>query len=138
MGEAARDAGIALLDLSASAPPVDVLRDQGFLEGFGVDVKDENVIGDENAPRIVGHDVTSGNEEGGRLCLPSRGIPIVLISHNLPHVFEVADRIHIHRLDPPDPPSGQAAVRHQSPGTWHVGCRGLHDRGARLPDAIAA
>ncbi|WP_179188306.1 ATP-binding cassette domain-containing protein [Kiloniella majae] len=28
----------------------------------------------------------------------SRGIPIVLISHNMPHVFEIADRIHIHRL----------------------------------------
>jgi fructose transport system ATP-binding protein len=28
----------------------------------------------------------------------SRGMPIVLISHNMPHVFEVADRIHIHRL----------------------------------------
>ena len=28
----------------------------------------------------------------------SRGIPIVLISHNMPHIFEVADRIHIHRL----------------------------------------
>jgi fructose transport system ATP-binding protein len=28
----------------------------------------------------------------------SRGLPIVLISHNMPHVFEVADRIHVHRL----------------------------------------
>jgi fructose transport system ATP-binding protein len=28
----------------------------------------------------------------------ARGLPIVLISHNMPHVFEVADRIHIHRL----------------------------------------
>lgn len=28
----------------------------------------------------------------------SRGIPIILISHNMPHVFEVADRVHIHRL----------------------------------------
>ena len=28
----------------------------------------------------------------------SRGMPIVLISHNMPHVFEIADRIHIHRL----------------------------------------
>lgn len=28
----------------------------------------------------------------------SRGMPIILISHNMPHVFEVADRIHIHRL----------------------------------------
>ena len=30
--------------------------------------------------------------------LKGRGLPIVLISHNMPHVFEVADRIHIHRL----------------------------------------
>jgi len=28
----------------------------------------------------------------------ARGISIILISHNMPHVFEVADRIHIHRL----------------------------------------
>ncbi|MCV3736437.1 ATP-binding cassette domain-containing protein [Rhizobium sp. TRM96647] len=28
----------------------------------------------------------------------SRGLPIVLISHNMPHVFEVSDRIHVHRL----------------------------------------
>lgn len=28
----------------------------------------------------------------------SRGMPIILISHNMPHVFEVADRIHVHRL----------------------------------------
>lgn len=27
-----------------------------------------------------------------------KGLPIVLISHNMPHVFEIADRIHIHRL----------------------------------------
>lgn len=27
-----------------------------------------------------------------------RGLPIVLISHNMPHVFEVADRVHVHRL----------------------------------------
>ena len=28
----------------------------------------------------------------------SRGLAVVLISHNIPHVFEIADRIHIHRL----------------------------------------
>ncbi|MFN4101942.1 MAG: substrate-binding domain-containing protein, partial [Pararhodobacter sp.] len=55
-----------MLDLSASSPSVDVLRDQGFLEGFGIDVKNPDVIGDEDDPRIVGHEVTSGNEEGGR------------------------------------------------------------------------
>lgn len=32
------------------------------------------------------------------LDVKSRGIPIILISHNMPHVFEVADRIHVHRL----------------------------------------
>ena len=26
------------------------------------------------------------------------GMPVILISHNMPHVFEVADRIHIQRL----------------------------------------
>ena len=28
----------------------------------------------------------------------ARGIPIILISHNMPHVFEVCDRVHVHRL----------------------------------------
>ena len=32
------------------------------------------------------------------LDVKKRGLPIVLISHNMPQVFEVADRIHIHRL----------------------------------------
>ena len=27
-----------------------------------------------------------------------RGLPVILISHNMPHVFEIADRIHIHRM----------------------------------------
>jgi fructose transport system ATP-binding protein len=30
--------------------------------------------------------------------LKKRGLPIVLISHNMPQVFELADRIHINRL----------------------------------------
>ncbi|GAA1782887.1 ATP-binding cassette domain-containing protein [Agromyces lapidis] len=30
--------------------------------------------------------------------LRDQGIPVILISHNMPHVFEVADRIHIQRL----------------------------------------
>lgn len=30
--------------------------------------------------------------------LRSRGLPVILISHNMPQVFDVADRIHIHRL----------------------------------------
>jgi fructose transport system ATP-binding protein len=27
-----------------------------------------------------------------------RGLPVIIISHNMPHVFELADRIHIQRL----------------------------------------
>ncbi len=30
--------------------------------------------------------------------IKAKGISIVLISHNMPHVFEVSDRVHIHRL----------------------------------------
>lgn len=66
LGDKAKDAKIAFLDLTPSQPTVDVLRDQGFMIGFGIDPKDPNKIGDEDDPRIVGHDVTNGNEEGGR------------------------------------------------------------------------
>lgn len=66
LGDAAAEAKIATLDLNVSQPTVDVLRNQGFLEGFGVDLADPNVIGDETDPRLVGSDVTDGNEEGGR------------------------------------------------------------------------
>ena len=30
--------------------------------------------------------------------IKDRGIPVILISHDMPHVFEIADRIHVHRL----------------------------------------
>ncbi|MBD8890478.1 sugar ABC transporter substrate-binding protein [Roseibium litorale] len=66
LGGEAADAKIAMLDLDVSQPTVGVLRDQGFLKGFGIDLGDPNKWGDETDPRIVGHDVTQGNEEGGR------------------------------------------------------------------------
>nr|WP_249200498.1 sugar ABC transporter substrate-binding protein [Thetidibacter halocola] len=66
LGDAAADARIATLDLAISQPTVDVLRNQGFLQGFGIDLADPGKIGDETDPRIVGSDVTAGNEEGGR------------------------------------------------------------------------
>lgn len=31
-------------------------------------------------------------------CIRDSGIPVVIISHDLPQVFEIADRIHVHRL----------------------------------------
>ncbi|CUX35871.1 MULTISPECIES: sugar ABC transporter substrate-binding protein [Rhizobium/Agrobacterium group] len=69
LGDKAKDAKIAFLNLTPSQPTVDVLRNQGFMKGFGIDVKDINKIGDENDPRIVGHDITNGNEEGGRAAM---------------------------------------------------------------------
>ncbi|ODT69908.1 MAG: sugar ABC transporter [Pelagibacterium sp. SCN 63-23] len=66
LGAEAANARIALLNLGISQPTVDVLRNQGFLQGFGIDLGDPNKWGDETDPRIVGHDVTAGNEEGGR------------------------------------------------------------------------
>ena len=66
LGAEAANAKIGFLDLVPSQPTVDVLRDQGFMIGFGIDPKDANKIGDEDDARIVGHDVTNGNEEGGR------------------------------------------------------------------------
>ncbi|MCR9157168.1 MAG: sugar ABC transporter substrate-binding protein [Rhodobacteraceae bacterium] len=66
LGDDAANAKIAMLDLAVSQPTVGVLRDQGFLQGFGIDLADPKVNGDEDDPRIVGNDVTAGNEEGGR------------------------------------------------------------------------
>jgi fructose transport system substrate-binding protein len=66
LGAKAASAKIAMLDLSVNQVSVDVGRDQGFLKGFGIDIGNPARIGDEKDPRIVGHDVTAGSEEGGR------------------------------------------------------------------------
>lgn len=66
LGDKAKDAKIALLDLNPNQISVDVARDQGFLKGFGIDLKDATKMGDEDDKRIVGNDVTQGSEEGGR------------------------------------------------------------------------
>jgi fructose transport system substrate-binding protein len=66
MGDKAKDAKIAFLDLATNQPTVDYLRDQGFMKGFGIDIKDPKKYGDEDDARVCGHDITGGNEEGGR------------------------------------------------------------------------
>lgn len=66
LGDDAANARIAFLDLDVSQPSVGVLRDQGFMDGFGIDIKDPAKWGDEDDPRVVGHDVTQGTPEGGR------------------------------------------------------------------------
>ncbi len=66
LGDDAQSAKIGLLNINISQPTVGVLRNQGFLEGFGIDLVDPGKWGDETDPRIVGHDVSDGSEEGGR------------------------------------------------------------------------
>ncbi|WP_102224894.1 sugar ABC transporter substrate-binding protein [Acidimangrovimonas sediminis] len=66
LGDKAKDAKIAFLDLAVSQPTVGVKRDQGFMKGFGIDIKNPDKWGDEDDPRIVGHDVTGGSIQGGQ------------------------------------------------------------------------
>lgn len=69
LGDETANAKIAMLDLATNQPTVDYLRDQGFMEGFGIDVKDPNRYGDEDDARICGHEMTAGSEEGGRTAM---------------------------------------------------------------------
>jgi fructose transport system substrate-binding protein len=63
MGDAAADAKIGLININASQPVVGVKRNQGFLQGFGIDVGDITKWGDEDDSRIVGQDIGSGSQE---------------------------------------------------------------------------
>ena len=69
MGDAAKEAKIATLNGTEAQTTVDVLRNQGFLKGFGVDIKDPETMHDEDDPRIVGSDTTLGSQEGGRVAM---------------------------------------------------------------------
>ena len=64
-----REANIAMLDGYPTPVSVDVLRNQGFLKGYGIDVGEAGNIGDEDDARIVGRGVTRGTEEGGRVAM---------------------------------------------------------------------
>ncbi|ASM71029.1 MULTISPECIES: sugar ABC transporter substrate-binding protein [Roseobacteraceae] len=85
LGDDAKNAKIAMLDLAVSQPTVGVLRDQGFLQGFGIDLGDPNRWGDETDPRIVGNDVTAGNEEGGRKAMENllAGDPMINVVYTI-------------------------------------------------------
>jgi len=70
-----KKATIALLDIfNDRMVSVDYCRDNGFLKGMGIDVKDPKKMGDEaktgkysgGAYEIVGNQATGANEEGGR------------------------------------------------------------------------
>jgi fructose transport system substrate-binding protein len=69
LGDKAKDAKIVFLDLATNQPTVDFLRDQGFMAGFGIDVKDPNKYGDEDDARICTHEISQGDQEKGRTAM---------------------------------------------------------------------
>ena len=66
LGDKAKTAKIATLDLAANEPSVDYFRHNGFLTGFGIPVKNVKHYSQSDSPQIVGSDVTQGSTEGGR------------------------------------------------------------------------
>jgi fructose transport system substrate-binding protein len=60
LGAEAANAKIAMLDINK-----DVQRDTGFLVGFGIEVPDLTVMGSETDPRVIGHETSDANPEGG-------------------------------------------------------------------------
>lgn len=66
LGDKADSADVALLDAHKNQPTLDVARDQGFMQGFGMDIGDKGFIGDESDDRVVGHAITGGTAKGGR------------------------------------------------------------------------
>ncbi len=65
LGAEAANAKIGMLNIDASNISVDVLRDTGFLTGFGIEVPDLAVMGSETDARVIGHETTQANPAGG-------------------------------------------------------------------------
>ena len=66
LGAKVKDAHVAFVDALQFQPTVDLMRDEGFMTGFGIKVADPTHYGKETDPRIVGHQWGQGAEEGGR------------------------------------------------------------------------
>jgi fructose transport system substrate-binding protein len=66
LGDKAASAKIAMLDINKDNISVDVLRDTGFLVGFGIEVPDLKVMGSEKDARVIGHESSGANPEGGQ------------------------------------------------------------------------
>jgi fructose transport system substrate-binding protein len=66
LGDKAATAKIAMLDINKDNISVDVARDTGFLVGFGIEVPDLTVMGSETDARVIGHESSGANPEGGQ------------------------------------------------------------------------
>ena len=63
--EGVKTAKIGMLDINKDNISVDVARDTGFLVGFGIEVPDLKVMGSETDARVIGHESSGANPEGG-------------------------------------------------------------------------
>ena len=63
--EGVKTAKIGMLDINKDNISVDVQRDTGFLVGFGIEVPDLKVLGSETDARVIGHESSGANPEGG-------------------------------------------------------------------------
>ena len=98
LGAKAKDAKIATLDLAANQPTVDYLRHNGFLQGFGIKVKDPKHFSPSDSPQIVGSDVTTGSTEGGRKAMEN--------------ILQKADKIDlVYAINEPAAYGGYAALK---------------------------
>ena len=98
LGDKAKDAKIATLDLTPNEPTVDYLRHNGFLTGFGIPVKDPKHYSTSDSPQIVGSDVTTGSDEGGRKAMEN--------------ILQKADHIDVvYAINEPSAYGGYAALK---------------------------
>ncbi len=65
LGDKAASAKIGMLDINKDNISVDVQRDTGFLAGFGVDVPNKKILASEKDARVIGHESSGANPEGG-------------------------------------------------------------------------
>ena len=66
LGDKAKTARIGMLDINKDNITVDVLRDTGFLTGFGIEVPNGKINGSEKDSRVIGHESSMGNPENGQ------------------------------------------------------------------------
>ena len=98
LGDKAKTAKIATLDLAANQPTVDYMRHNGFLTGFGIPVKDPKHYAMSDSPQIVGSDVTKGSTEGGRKAMEN--------------ILQKADQIDlVYAINEPAAYGGYAALK---------------------------
>ena len=98
LGDKAKDAKIATLDLAANQPTVDYLRHNGFLAGFGIAVKDPKHFAMGDSAQIVGSDVTAGSTDGGRKAMEK--------------ILQKADHIDVvYAINEPSADGGYAALK---------------------------